>query len=1065
MTWVEDDTLGLFKTIPGPGEDFYLLAFLSSHKTNQALEFFEKLHFYIQAIMKHPMNTAKTVHRQVELEMSMQDLFTKGRFLPRKNFTDKSLLCADLEQTLCSLFGFCSVQDPLSLQKINRPRQNHSFSTASLSLGDHSNATSNYSWMNRTIEIAQEEREGIIGVGRMLATECRIGFKKVDVHFTKEREEVLDIIYQKVLGELAGPRELFNIGEKWSHRTGSGPAAIIASPKDKGDGTDFGQSKESLTSIRAQEEQTQEEEEFFKGMNEGGHTDFGFGQDDGNGGNQFEFNFEEQKKEGHDVMVFEMPIETERNFEFSFPESKSRSKQVLENKLPEQHSTIPFDRTETNSPNRSKRQSFSKQARNTYEVDQPSTPSSIFAEENRLPVHKSYEPVHIFPSRPPFEGSYLPSPETLNDHHLRERHFNPIHIYSQTSQSVESSPSIQPQSYRATNPFGNNTPQHSPPKSNEFDIIKITSPKDTAGEDSGNWEGWGKRPKTVDPSRLLQGRKDDEDNEFKGWGNMNMEESNVVIKTEDTIHQMVSNEDRLKRMPFTNSPYAQVNAGHEHQISQNTQASLSNPYAEHQRSIPHKSPITLPQNDVNFTNPKVAPTTIPSPQQVNQQEEIMFTRGYKQPVLDLTSDLTDTKQIRTRQLSGRLHTPLIEEQKQQFYQPEKLVTSYGYSATPRTKEELVVPPLPSIHEGKEQVFEPGQVHWRHHEQIFSPENSQTKSETFNFSQPQGRLPQSKEEVKLVYSQGSRFEYDQTVNTDPQQVQQQFTQHIPRNKSQGIDINILPENNTGHLDQNDSAFNFSKVQGQNTISIMPEEKDFFGDFDSTNFFNEKPQQTTYQTIQTFHSHPAAGQLHSPKPIEILHHPVYQTPVQETKKPPNMPYQVMRTSGTDNIDLLGLDITPVGSNINHPILGFQNPKSSNPFEEDSPGQSHVHSASLQTPNHHTDPIILPAMPIVPLVPIIQPSSPVSPSERVDSPPSLNNFQLLHIDKLLHRESLSTKTTITELIGRLSLSTMVTSASHAKVRVALVGDYWHREGLAKRVPPKDLEGIVEDLPCAVE
>jgi hypothetical protein len=178
VTWIDDDTLGLFKTIQGPGEDFYLMAFLSSHKTTQALEFLEKLHFYIQAIMKYPMGSNKTIYRQIELEMSMQDLFSKRRFLPRKTFADKTLFCSGLEKTLCSLFGFCSTQDPMSLQKINKPRQNWSMKTVNFDSSSNQQQ-GKYSYLVPSAEMAVEERKEIQSIGRTLAAECRIGFKKV----------------------------------------------------------------------------------------------------------------------------------------------------------------------------------------------------------------------------------------------------------------------------------------------------------------------------------------------------------------------------------------------------------------------------------------------------------------------------------------------------------------------------------------------------------------------------------------------------------------------------------------------------------------------------------------------------------------------------------------------------------------------------------------------------------------------------------------------------------------------------------------------------------------------
>jgi hypothetical protein len=78
-----------------------------------------------------------------------------------------------------------------------------------------------------------------------------------------------------------------------------------------------------------------------------------------------------------------------------------------------------------------------------------------------------------------------------------------------------------------------------------------------------------------------------------------------------------------------------------------------------------------------------------------------------------------------------------------------------------------------------------------------------------------------------------------------------------------------------------------------------------------------------------------------------------------------------------------------------------------------------------------------------------------------PSLNNYHLIQHDKILHRESVAQNKSTSELLGRLTLTvhspqpTQTTqpppSALGATVRIGLVGDYWLREGLAKRIPPQ--------------
>ena len=178
---VDDETLCLFKPVQssGPEETYFLMCFMSSYKTPMALQAFEKVHAYIQAFMRLPMNHARTQYRQLDMDMTMQDIFSKMKFVTRKRGGDNQAQGeAVLEAAMSRLFSFQSLNDTNSLQMLNRPSL-----IQQLGQTGHKAGQSKYHWIKSTPKPSrnQEEIEAIHEVARTLAAEVKIGRKRVEI--------------------------------------------------------------------------------------------------------------------------------------------------------------------------------------------------------------------------------------------------------------------------------------------------------------------------------------------------------------------------------------------------------------------------------------------------------------------------------------------------------------------------------------------------------------------------------------------------------------------------------------------------------------------------------------------------------------------------------------------------------------------------------------------------------------------------------------------------------------------------------------------------------------------
>lgn len=179
VAWVDDETLGLFKPIHGalPGEEFYLLCFLSSFQTPVALEAFEKVHGYVQGIMRIPSENIKVQFRHIEIESALQDIFSKLIYLSRKLDLDQTNPSPSaLEASITRMYPFRSLANPTCLQLLNRPALIHCHSA-----NTDKGRRSKYAWVKPTPAAPRnaEEIEAIHDISRTLAAEVKIGSKKV----------------------------------------------------------------------------------------------------------------------------------------------------------------------------------------------------------------------------------------------------------------------------------------------------------------------------------------------------------------------------------------------------------------------------------------------------------------------------------------------------------------------------------------------------------------------------------------------------------------------------------------------------------------------------------------------------------------------------------------------------------------------------------------------------------------------------------------------------------------------------------------------------------------------
>lgn len=179
---VADETLCLFKPVhsSGPEETYFLMCFMSSYKTPMALQAFEKVHAYIQAFMRLPSNHARTQYRQLDMDMTMQDIFSKMKFVSKRRSTDSQApVDAVLEAAMSRLFCFQSLNDTNSLQLLNRATLVHQQAQVV-----QRSVQSKYHWIKATPKPTRnvEEIEAIHEVARTLAAEVKIGRKRVKVY-------------------------------------------------------------------------------------------------------------------------------------------------------------------------------------------------------------------------------------------------------------------------------------------------------------------------------------------------------------------------------------------------------------------------------------------------------------------------------------------------------------------------------------------------------------------------------------------------------------------------------------------------------------------------------------------------------------------------------------------------------------------------------------------------------------------------------------------------------------------------------------------------------------------
>lgn len=184
VSWVDDETLGLYKSIQGlyPGEEYYLLCFLSNSHTPAALEAFEKVHGYVQGVMRIPAEHIKAQLRHIEIESALQDMFSKLIYLSRKLDSQSGYPGPTaLESSIVRMYSFRSLNNPTSLQLLNRPVLIHCQSATK-----KKPKTARYGWIKPSPAAARhaEEIEAIQDIARTLAADVKIGQKKVSFPLT-----------------------------------------------------------------------------------------------------------------------------------------------------------------------------------------------------------------------------------------------------------------------------------------------------------------------------------------------------------------------------------------------------------------------------------------------------------------------------------------------------------------------------------------------------------------------------------------------------------------------------------------------------------------------------------------------------------------------------------------------------------------------------------------------------------------------------------------------------------------------------------------------------------------
>lgn len=754
-------------------------------------------------------------------------------------------------------------------------------------------------------------------------------------------------------------------------------------------------------------EELQEDEEFFKGMSEGMNIDFWNGD---NNGFQFNMDFNDtQNGEPQNITVEELPKHGDfggGNF-FSFPEYEQNTKKVLENNLSQQQVSIPFDRTENNSPNRSARQSYGrKQEIAGFETFVPNPDQRDTRQPN-------------------------PSSAARNDHHHSAHH-----------------PSQPLDQFGKFNPFSSDEST----KGHE-EIVTIQGPRESGNEATGfeGWAGWKKGDKKPAVKKA----------------NIEQESINQQIKSQIPI------------FPREREP--------EHVVL---------PKSQHPTPQEHQEDSTS-FNDFNkYGNP------LPQPAPIN----LMAQNKHLLPNLDLTSDLDDGPAIPPVQLNfsyGSAQQPprntnAPTSTSEQHISPQTTSTFDGKEFYTKGVEAKGGSQFPLVHPTVDK-FGRASNHQPYGDNSFIPPPPEPPKTDDNYI-----IHNHKKKTLEIFSPSDgRHEQqpklDFTPLHEPHLINPSMRPSIPvigpgapivvpsdRSKN-NFGIHPHPTNEVFDIgkpretpDAGDNDFNFKNKQPtKNNIAVPSDDDKFFENFDHTKFFaDEIPQNKPLvkepaKTIPSQVSQPygQVQQTSIPTPFQPTQ-PIIQPqqPIfEQSRQPPEQVVrpqesviqkpQIIKSQPVGNIDLLGLDITPTNTSVQLPMLATTSPTSkTNPFEDDS---SPISSPNVPSPTE-VSPQPVPQPP-----PVAQPL----PIE----PPSLNNYHLIQHDKILHRESVAQNKSTSELLGRLTLTvhspqpTQTTqpppSALGATVRIGLVGDYWLREGLAKRIPPNDQNGIVEDLPSAVE
>ena len=340
----DDDTLAVWKVLNGlADEKRFLIGFLSTHHMPRALESFEMIHIFIQGMIRIPSNNPKAHTRPLMIEITLQDFLSRQRFLGKKKLTDSSISCPELELSVSTLYQFKSFACPAPLQKLNRSYIAGGIHTDNINsitrdittYGFHSTLGSGssrlykkrsdqYSYLRQfhPSDSAREELDGITEINRMLAAEVKIGFKR-------EREEIIDEVYKKELGEFIVENE--DWGESFrTRKPRQNEREIVGEEKEEVRDGEMEDNAEDVAEF---------DNGFFEGMNfdtknTGGEeyesnplpaNIFQFESSESETSYTGGFSFEAKNKKKDEDFFFEPPQENGVHVEFDFNRKKSNS--------------------------------------------------------------------------------------------------------------------------------------------------------------------------------------------------------------------------------------------------------------------------------------------------------------------------------------------------------------------------------------------------------------------------------------------------------------------------------------------------------------------------------------------------------------------------------------------------------------------------------------------------------------------------------------------------------------------------------------------------------------------